>query len=67
MVSAISRVPDRQYYMPEQKLRACVDAVLPSANSAGIRNVFVNMISSLWRRKDELMERLFQSPVEKRR
>lgn len=63
LVSAVSIVPDRQYLMREPKLRAFVDAVFTSSKAAGIRNEFVVVLkASLWRRKEELTDRLFYLP-----
>jgi len=61
LVSAVARVPDRQYIMRKPKSRSFVDAILTSAKGAGGMEYFnVPLKIGLWRKKEELVSRIFE-------
>jgi len=59
-VSAVSRVPDKQYIMRKPKARSFVDAILTSAKGADGLDAFnVPLKIGLWKKKAELVSIVF--------
>lgn len=65
IVSAVTRVPDRQYLIREPKIRSFIDSLLVAAKSSNEDGLFsVSLKLSLWQKRHSLIERLLTNSVE---